>query len=187
LLKIFSTLGISRTPYWQLNNQFDTLEEHVIEDEPILNKKSLRNRLKQLMSQSLPNDKPLWQIRYAYANYCNQVVLIVRVHQSLSQSGLVSILIHYLSDSAPIQTTPKPRFGGSTLPINIFRAIIVGPLTFFLWILWAFTRRHNNYLKKSPNKAFKSIYWTAIDLPRVYRVKQVTRRYFMPSFLFIFY
>ncbi len=174
--------GISRTPYWQLNNTFDTVDEHILEDEPLLNKKSLRIRLLQLMSQSLPLDKPLWQIRYAFANYCNQVVLIIRVHQSLSQSGLVSILIHYLSDSPPSTTNIKPRFGGSTLPINIFRAIIVGPLTFILWILWAFTRRHNNYLKKSKNKAFKSIYWTAIDLPRVYRVKQVTRRYFTLSF-----
>ena len=169
--------GLSRTPFWKLNNTFDTLEEHIIEDDPIPDRKCLRKRLKQLMSQSLPSDKPLWQIRYAFAHHCNQVVLIVRVHQSLSQSGLVSILVQYLSDNPPPQPTIKTRFGGSTLPINIFRAVIVGPLTFFLWIVWAFTRRHNNYLKKSKNKSFKSIYWTSFDLPRVYRVKQVTRRY----------
>ena len=170
--------GLSRTPYWKLSNSFDSLEEHIIGDEPIVNRKSLRKRLKQLMSQSLPSDRPLWQIRYAFAQYCNQVVLIVRVHQSLSQSGLVSILVHYLSDSPPAQSPTKTRFGGSTLPINIFRAVIVGPLTFFLWFIWAYTRRHNNYLKKCKNKSFRSIYWTSLDLPRVYRVKQVTRRYY---------
>lgn len=169
--------GLSRTPYWKLSKSLDSLDEHIFEDEPIVDRKSLRKRLKQLMSQPLPSDRPLWQIRYAFAQYCNQVVLIVRVHQSISQSGLVSILIHYLSDSPPAQPSTKARFGGANLPINIFRAVIVGPLTFFLWIIWAFTRRHNNYLKKCKNKSFKSIYWASFDLSRVYRVKQVTRRY----------
>ncbi|XP_054159859.1 uncharacterized protein LOC128958068 [Oppia nitens] len=167
--------GISRTPYWKISNNSDTLEENIVEDEPIVDRKCLRQRLIQLMSQTLPSDKPLWQIRYAFAQYCNQVVLIIRVHQSLSQSGLVTILVQYLSDTPPPQSNIKARFGGSTLSINIFRAVIVGPLTFFLWIIWAFTRRHNNYLKKHKNKSFKSVYWTTIDLPRINRVKQVTR------------
>lgn len=170
--------GFSRTPFWLYNDSsevIDSFMDHIIEDEPIADKKMLNCRLVQLMSTALPPDKPLWQIRYA--SYCNQVVLIVRIHQSLCDGiGLVSILLQYLADSpSSTSTIMKPRFGGSTLPINIFRAVIVGPLTFIFWIIWAFTRRHNNYLRQSKNKKCKSIYWTSIDLPKVYRVKQVTR------------
>lgn len=127
-----------------------------------------------LMATPLAMDRPLWQVLYTTSTYSNQVILIIRVHQALSQSGLVSILTHYLSDTAPVSSTTKPRFGGVTLSINIFRAIIVGPLTFFLWILWAFTRRHHNHLTKA--KEMASVHWVTLDLPRVYRIKQVTRR-----------
>ena len=41
----------------------------------------------------------------------------------------------------------KPRFGGINFSLNTFRAAIVGPLTFFLWIYWSFTRRGANFLK----------------------------------------
>jgi hypothetical protein len=41
----------------------------------------------------------------------------------------------------------KPRFGGINFSLNVCRAVVVGPLTFFLWIWWAFTRRKDNFLK----------------------------------------
>lgn len=34
--------------------------------------------------------------------------------------------------------------------MNIFRAILAGPLTVLLWILWSFTRRKNNFLQSFP-------------------------------------
>nr|XP_027202092.1 uncharacterized protein LOC113796046 [Dermatophagoides pteronyssinus] len=165
--------GLCGSPYWKYEPELNNFDDHVIEDEPIDCKRSLHKRLMTFMGQSLPMDKPLWQIRYSLASYCDQVILIVRVHQTLSQSGLVSILTHYLCDSVPMCSTQKARFGSATLSINILRAIIVGPLTFFLWIMWAFTRRHHNYLTKA--KEIKSIHWSALDLPKIYRIKQVTR------------
>lgn len=195
--------GLCQSPYWSYQDadQFDhSLEEHIIQDDPIASKRLLRKRLAQFMTEPLPMDRPLWQIRYAVAPYTNrrhQVMLIVRVHQSLSQSGLIHLLTQYLSDSLPspsnvhlhpnsasapapppppLQYQGKPRFGGATLSINIFRAIIVGPLTFFLWMVWAFTRRHHNHLTKSNKEGSLSIHWIALDMPRVYRIKQVTRR-----------
>ena len=161
-------------PYWKYDSEWDAVDEHVVEDEDISSKGCLRLRIMKLMSTPLPMDRPLWQVLYSTSTYCNQVILIIRVHQALSQSGLVSILTNYLSDSVPISSTTKPRFGGVTLSINIFRAIIVGPLTFFLWILWAFTRRHHNHLTKA--KEISSVHWMTLDLARVYRIKQVTRR-----------
>lgn len=38
------------------------------------------------------------------------------------------------------------RFGGFNKSVNVCRAIIVGPLTFALWLMWAFTRRNANFL-----------------------------------------
>ncbi|KAH9397976.1 hypothetical protein TYRP_019349 [Tyrophagus putrescentiae] len=165
--------GLCNVPYWKYDSEWDAVDEHVVEDEDISSKGCLRLRIMKLMSTPLPMDRPLWQVLYSTSTYCNQVILIIRVHQALSQSGLVSILTHYLSDSVPISSTTKPRFGGVTLSINIFRAIIVGPLTFFLWILWAFTRRHHNHLTKA--KEISSVHWMTLDLARVYRIKQVTR------------
>lgn len=43
----------------------------------------------------------------------------------------------------------KPRFGGFNFSVNVCRAVIVGPLTFFLWVLWSFTRRNSNFLLSS--------------------------------------
>lgn len=166
--------GLCRSPYWKYEPELNNFDDHIIEDDPIECKKTLKKRLVEFMGQSLPMDKPLWQIRYSSATYCNQVVLIIRVHQTLSQSGLVSILTHYLCDTVPVCSAQKPRFGSATLSISILRAIIVGPLTFFLWVLWAFTRRQHNYLTK--DKKIKSIHWSALNLPKIYRIKQVTRR-----------
>ena len=259
---------LCRSPFWVYDEDIDSsttlsiVDNHVIEDEPLSSKKLLRQRLITLMSTPLSMDKPLWEIRYCAANYhsCDsKVVLIVRCHQTLSQSGLVTILAHYLADSDQVDgddvgrkdddidnvhynnrdgneyddsdnnidndsTTKtstleianslhnnkninsnnnsnvnnnndknnnslfrlrlKPRFGGETLSINIFRAIIVGPLTFLLWLLWAFTRRRHNYLTKS--KDIASVHWCTLDLAKVYRIKQVTRRFVFVEFYYYF-
>lgn len=61
-------------------------------------------------------------------------------------------------------TLMKPRFGGFNFSVNVCRAVIVGPLTFFLWTLWAFTRRKSNFLLST--KFFLKIrkYAKTIDL-----------------------
>lgn len=55
----------------------------------------------------------------------------------------------------------KPRFGGINFSLNICRAVVVGPLTFILWLWWAFTRRSYNYLisfsKSTQNTMYKKL------------------------------
>ena len=55
----------------------------------------------------------------------------------------------------------KPRFGGINFSLNICRAVVVGPLTFILWLWWAFTRRSYNYLisfsKSTQNSMYKKL------------------------------
>lgn len=52
----------------------------------------------------------------------------------------------------------KPRFGGINFSLNICRAVVVGPLTFILWLWWALTRRSYNYLKSFSISHQKSTY-----------------------------
>lgn len=49
----------------------------------------------------------------------------------------------------------KPRFGGVNFAVNICRAVIVGPLTFCLWMFWAFSRRQGNFLR--PDQSYERL------------------------------
>lgn len=221
LLFFFILKGLFQTPIW-VKLSFDqfSIENQIINDEVVFSKDDLKNHLVKIMSFELPNSLPLWQIRWCFAAYLNQVVLILRIHSSISDgSSLTKILVQFLADQAPRQTTTyirssqgitsasygffKPHFGGFNFSINLCRAAVIGPLTFFLWIIWAFSKRKDNVLKafkniksssnsklkvsnslifnqgkKNYKKEFdpkKSIYWTSIEMQKVYRVKQVTR------------
>lgn len=69
----------------------------------------------------------------------------------------------------------KPRFGGFNYSVNICRAVIVGPLTFALWMLWAFTRRNANFLLST--KFFVNIrkYVKSIDLNSIIEEEEVAQ------------
>lgn len=173
------------------------------------------------MPLKLPISLPPWQIRWCFAAYLNQVILILRIHSSISDgTSLAKILVQFLADQSPPRTTTfirtsqgikttnycyfKPHFGGLNFPINLCRAVVIGPLTFFLWLIWSISKRKDNVLKNFKNlknskkitnnkvlnflkltskaKACenefvpkRSIYWTSIELHKVYKVKQVTR------------
>lgn len=68
----------------------------------------------------------------------------------------------------------KPRFGGFNFSVNLCRAVIVGPLTFFLWVLWSFTRRNSNFLLSS--KFFVNIrkFAKTIDINSMTEDEEVT-------------
>ncbi|KAI1286865.1 hypothetical protein HDE_10461 [Halotydeus destructor] len=156
--------GLSRRPYWlRLPFEKFSIDEHIFEDVQIHSKDHLKRHILEVSSLPLIKRRPLWQIRWCYATYLGQVVLILRTHQSMCDGiGLLSILVEQLADQAPPSLTTfirtcqgtmtattalfKPRFGGINFAVNVCRAIIVGPLTFFLWLLWSFTRRNNNCL-----------------------------------------
>ncbi|RWS27944.1 putative diacylglycerol O-acyltransferase-like protein, partial [Leptotrombidium deliense] len=223
--------SLSRAPFWErLSFEQFAIEKQIIEESCVNSKQDLKAKLLQLMPISFPLETPQWEIRWCNATYLNQIILILRVHQSIIDgTGLTKILVEQLADQAPPTTTTfiktsqgttsttgyfKPRFGGLNFAVNLCRAVIVGPLTFVLWLYWAFSRRKRNFLKSdsyfskydkageihvnssisvcnSNNKSkrnensdgeqqsarnrLKSIYWTSIDLPKVQRIKQITR------------
>lgn len=65
------------------SNKF-SLDDHIIQDEPIGSRRSLRKRNTHLLNVPLPANKPLWQIRLAAVTYADQCVIIVRCHQVTS-------------------------------------------------------------------------------------------------------
>ncbi|XP_015791926.1 uncharacterized protein LOC107368589 [Tetranychus urticae] len=157
--------GLTRTPVWsRLSFEEFNIEKQIINDCVLTSRSELKDHLTKVMSCSLPHSLPPWQIRRCCASYLNQVILILRTHQSVIDGiGMAKLLVQYLADQAPPKTTTfirttqgttattghfKPRFGGINFTINLVRAAIVGPLTFSLWIIWAFTKRKANYLKK---------------------------------------
>lgn len=69
----------------------------------------------------------------------------------------------------------RPHFGALAFTLNIFRACLVGPLTLLFWLL--LTTEDCNALTQRKGWAGQvSVTWSAaITLPKVNRIKQVTR------------
>jgi hypothetical protein len=69
----------------------------------------------------------------------------------------------------------RPHFGALAFTLNIFRACLVGPLTFLIWLL--LTAEDCNMLNQRKGWSDQvSVTWSAaITLPKVNRIKQVTR------------
>ncbi|XP_074595242.1 uncharacterized protein LOC141850506 [Brevipalpus obovatus] len=160
--------GLLRTPVWnQLSFEQFSIDNQIIEDTVLHSRSELKRHLLHIQSINIPDSLPPWQIRRCFAPYLNQVILILRIHQSIIDGvGLARILIQYLADQSPPKTTTfirttqgttaitgyfKPRFGGVNFTVNLFHAAIVGPLTFILWLIWSFTKRKANYLKGFKN------------------------------------
>lgn len=159
------------------------IENHVLEDNrPVKDSAQLRHYLMALMSRGMNVNRPLWDV-HVLPNYDRgrETVLIARVHQVISDGvSLMMLFCNHLCDPGP-SLKLKPRFGGSSFPLNVCRALVVGPLTFLIsWLL--LTKRDFNYLKRGskPPCRKRVIAWTAgnIRLSQVYRIKQITRSTF---------
>ncbi|XP_077528854.1 putative diacylglycerol O-acyltransferase Mb3761c isoform X1 [Haemaphysalis longicornis] len=159
------------------------IDNHVVEDNrAVKDSAQLRHYLMALMSRGMNVNRPLWDV-HVLPNYDRgrETVLIARVHQVISDGvSLMMLFCNHLCDPGPILKL-KPRFGGSSFPLNVCRALVVGPLTFLLsWLL--LTKRDFNYLKRGskPPGRQRVIAWTAgsIRISQVYRIKQITRSTF---------
>ncbi|XP_075728640.1 putative diacylglycerol O-acyltransferase Mb3761c [Rhipicephalus microplus] len=167
---------------WVEDDSF-RIENHVLEDNrAVKDSAQLRHYLMALMSRGMNVNRPLWDV-HVLPNYDRgrETVLIARVHQVISDGvSLMMLFCNHLCDPGP-SLKLKPRFGGSSFPLNVCRALVVGPLTFLIsWLL--LTKRDFNYLKRGskPPGRQRVIAWTAgnIRLSQVYRIKQITRSTF---------
>lgn len=79
----------------------------------------------------------------------------------------------------------KKSFVGKTSKSSSWRsAVIVGPLTILLWVIWAFTRRKHNHLKRcnslnsskwSEKSLERRFHMTNYDLTKFNQIKQMTQ------------
>ncbi|XP_064490424.1 uncharacterized protein LOC135401776 [Ornithodoros turicata] len=155
------------------------IERHVIEDtRHVKNVQQLNGYIMGIMSKGMNVDKPLWDI-HLLPNYDQgkETVLIARVHQVISDGvSLMKLFCNHLCDPGGPRLRLKPRFGGAGFPLNVFRAVLVGPLTFlFSWLL--LTRKDFNLLQRGPPAGRQRVIaWSgAIRRAQVHRIKQVTR------------
>lgn len=103
-------LGASRRAFWKvIPMEKLPLDSLVIQEPKVIESKSdLRSYVYQRMNEPLDNSSknPLWKITLVRTSFINQVVLIIRVHQSICDGiGLLSTLIEQLADQAPPSTT----------------------------------------------------------------------------------
>jgi hypothetical protein len=125
---------------WQLDVTFDIQNHIFLGPSHIRTEAQLQEYLSLLVTESLPMEKPLWEIR-VLSNYGAQrdTIAILRVHQCLADGmSLVRILSHSLADHSQMHIPVRPHFAGLSFSFNFIRSLIVGPLTLFMWIFTTF-------------------------------------------------
>ncbi|XP_055938698.1 uncharacterized protein LOC129968629 isoform X1 [Argiope bruennichi] len=159
---------------WVDDSEFD-IEKHVFEEaRKVRTRHQLRDLISSLMSHPLAPNKPLWEVRmiknYGYAR---DTILIVRVHHALGDGiTFVKILSNFLADH-PQMLRLKPRIGGTTFPLNVFRAAVVAPLTLLTWL--CARRDYNPISHRQPLSGKRSVGWSSgIRFAAVDRIRQVT-------------
>lgn len=107
-----STSGLSRRAFWRVIPLEKLPIDSIVIQEPVLigSKSNLRSYVFEKMNERMNEDShpnvPLWNITLVRTSFNNQVILIVRVHQSVCDGiGLLSTLIEQLADQAPPSTT----------------------------------------------------------------------------------
>ncbi|GLG98522.1 Uncharacterized protein GBIM_05155 [Gryllus bimaculatus] len=124
-----------------------------------------------LLGEGLSRDKPPWEVHVLSSfGAARDTVAVLRVHQSVADGmALVRLLCHSLADCQ------RPHFGGLSFPLSVVRACLLGPLTLLLWLLLA-TDDCNLLTQRKAWTGRVTVTWSAaITLPKVTRIKQVTR------------
>ncbi|GAB6022741.1 hypothetical protein CHUAL_006837 [Chamberlinius hualienensis] len=164
---------------WADEDNFD-VDNHVYSAPSLITDRvSLESYINELINRPFKlTDRSPWEVQFV-AKYGNvdDVVLIVRTHHCFSDAiSLIKILTRGLSDNnSAVLNCYKPRCGGTTFPLNICRALIIGPLTFMSW-LFCSNRDYNLLNHGQKLYGAKMVAWSGdISLPKVIRIKQVSR------------
>ncbi|XP_023701510.1 uncharacterized protein LOC111861300 isoform X2 [Cryptotermes secundus] len=162
---------------WLHDSKF-CIDRHVFAGpSKLTTEKQLQDYVGHLLEEGLSNDKPPWEMHVLQSVGRHQdTVAVLRVHQSVADGmALVRILCHSLTDCQVLHVPQRPHFGALTFTLNIIRACLVGPLTLLFWLL--LTTEDCNVLTQHKGWTGQvSVTWSAaITLPKVNRIKQVTR------------
>nr|CAD7200970.1 unnamed protein product [Timema douglasi] len=134
-------------------------EKHVFPGPPLLTtEKQLQDYVGRLLMEGLPCDKPPWEMHVlqSYGKH-SDTVAVLRVHQSVADGMAL-----------------RPHFGALAFTVNLVRACLVGPLTLLFWLL--LTDDCNLLTQRGSWTGQVTVTWSAaITLPKITRIKQVTR------------
>lgn len=129
---------------WELDLTFD-IQNHIFTGPTHFTcDTELQQYIGQLLTQSLPMSRPLWEIRLlpSYYGSGKDTMIILRVHQCLADGmSLIRILSHSLADHQQMHVPQRPHFAGLSFGFNVLRSLIVGPVTIFLWWFATFRDR----------------------------------------------
>lgn len=189
------------------------LEQHIFIDNTLKSSSTdvtghvIRQYAYQLLGVGLNKDRPLWEIRVLPTG-TDKSYMIFRCHQSLADGRCLSGILtdhltglnHISLDQGAKTDARVPHEEISLQPLKerksfIARmdkssssksAILVGPLTVLLWVIWTFTRRKNNHLNKccsnheqesNANQCLQDrrFYMAQYSLTKFHQIKQMTR------------
>ena len=115
--------GITRSAFWRkIRLDQELIDQMILQDSEsnnsrILCEDGLKARLLHIIHmEGLDKRLPLWQMRYIELDYCEQVALLFRCHQSVCDGmGLMSLLLTQLADQTPASTTTFIRTCNGTM------------------------------------------------------------------------
>ncbi|CAH1799165.1 unnamed protein product [Owenia fusiformis] len=161
--------------YAWLNDENFNIENHiVVMPKSINSQRALESYTAELANQTLPRDRPLWNIHILPRYLEDTCVVLFRVHPCLTDG--ISLVRTFFKSVVDNHTgcNLKPRFSQSAYVFNVIRAIVVGPLVFIQ--KWLLTRKDYNILHGPPLSGKKVVAWSEpYSLAKATRIKQVTR------------
>ncbi|CAM1294948.1 Uncharacterised protein g1139 [Pycnogonum litorale] len=164
--------------FWCHDDHFD-VNNHVFKSpHPIRTDEDISDFLNSRVKQTLNFHRPLWEafISNEYGEDCDRTVIILRTHSCIADGiSLIKLLTNSLADCCS-GFRMKPRFGGTSYPINVLRALIVGPLTVLLWLLFGSKDRNPFRTTEQQMSGQRTMLFSKnVSLSKIKRIKQVTR------------
>lgn len=172
---------------WEVDPEF-AIQNHVFSGPCSLEGEDrLEEYVGKLVEEELNARRPLWEVRLLSPyGRMRDSLLLVRTHMALADgSSLLRILTESLADRESLRPTLKPTFGAVAFSFNLLRSLIVGPLTFALW-LFSTSQDINPITQASPeceigekvSKNWQVAWSSGVSVPQVSRVKQIMRSSF---------
>uniref|UniRef100_A0A1B6C173 diacylglycerol O-acyltransferase n=1 Tax=Clastoptera arizonana TaxID=38151 RepID=A0A1B6C173_9HEMI len=154
------------------------IDNHVFHGPPLKDfEVDLQKYISRLLVEGLPMGKPPWELHLLQESGTKtESVAVLRIHNSVADGpALLKLLCSCLSDNRIITGSRNCSRKPASFYYNLLRGCLLGPMTFFLWLLLS-PRDCNLLTHKSNWSGQMKISWSAtITLSKVNRIKQVTR------------
>lgn len=157
--------------YWQQDPDF-RIERHIVEvDDPALStREGLQDFIGRQASQTLPSDRPLWQLYFVPSFGDGGSALVSRVHHVMGDGmALIPVLFSMMDLDGFNQEPPRTRGTPGQMWLVKLKALLVGgPML----VRKALLKRNNSLVHGSRLDGHKNVAWTtSVDLAAVKAAK----------------